>query len=74
MKTTINLPDELVGGVMREYPGVTKTSLVIMGLERLSGAAKFRKMQGLKGKLKINIPLDTLRDRHFHKWKPHAAR
>lgn len=70
MKTTINLPDQVIDQLRKYYPGITKTALILMALELLNKQAsieQFKKLQGTMPNLKID--LDTLRDRNNHKWQ-----
>lgn len=74
MKSTYNLPDELLKSVSSLYPGMTKTALIIMSLNIAKTQKHWENFKKLKGKVKINIDFDTLRDRSHHKWHlPQAA-
>lgn len=74
MKSTYNIPDDLLDSVSTLYPGMTKTAIIITGLNLAKTQKHWENFKKLKGKVKINIDLDTLRDRSHHKWHlPHAA-
>jgi len=60
MKTTINLPDQLIKKAQKELNFKNKTTLIIMGLQELLHLSSLNK---LHSKVPMDIDLDKLRDR-----------
>ena len=63
MRTTLNLPDELLREAMRATRSKTKTSVVTLALEELVRKAKSSELKKYKGKIDLEINLDELRGR-----------
>lgn len=63
MRTTLNLPDELLREAMRATRSKTKTSVVTLALEELVRKAKSAELKKYKGKIDLEINLDELRGR-----------
>jgi len=63
MKTTLNIPDDLVQEGLKITNYKTKTDLVISGIKNLIKQKKLQKLKLYKGKVKLNIDLDILRKR-----------
>ena len=63
MRTTLNLPDELLREAMRATRSKTKTSVVTLALEELVRKAKSTELKKYKGKIDLEINLDELRGR-----------
>jgi hypothetical protein len=63
MKTTINLPDQLIEKAQKELNIKNKTTLIIMGLQELIHQSSINKLRNLRGKIPLDIDLDKLRDR-----------
>ena len=63
MRTTINLPDKLVDEAMKVSECTSKTELFKMALENVIQRNKVAQIRKFKGKVNLNMDLDTLRDR-----------
>ena len=63
MRTTLDLPEELLKEAMRLTHIKTKTAVIISALEDLIRKAKIKEIQDFKGKVNMNINLDDLRKR-----------
>jgi len=63
VRTTLNLPDELLREAMRATRSKTKTSVVTLALEELVRKAKSSELKKYKGKIDLEINLDELRGR-----------
>jgi len=63
MRTTLNLPDDLITEALEITHYKTKTELIIKAIKHLIKMYKLQKLKNYKGKIKINIDLDVLRNR-----------
>lgn len=63
MKTTINIPDELMDEAQKELSIKNKTTLIVMGLQELINQNRIRKLKKYRGTLNLEIDLDVLRER-----------
>ncbi len=63
MRTTLDLPRELVAEAMELSRCKTKTELIKTALEDLIRREKLQGLQEYFGKVDLEIDLDTLRDR-----------
>jgi hypothetical protein len=63
MRTTLDLPKELIQEGMKVSEQKTKTALIIEALEDLIRKKKIQKLRDYKGKVQLNIDLNILRDR-----------
>ncbi len=63
MRTTLDIPKELMDEAMKETGAKTKSQLVKNALQAEIDRAKRKRLITLKGKIDLNIDLDTLRDR-----------
>lgn len=63
MKTSINIPEELMEEAQRELNIKNKTTLIILGLQELINQNRIRRLRKYRGTLDLNIDLDLLRDR-----------
>lgn len=64
MKTTFDLPDDLMAEAMKTRYGATKTATIIYALEQLVRTAKLAKLRALRGAMPdFNLDLDALRGR-----------
>jgi Arc/MetJ family transcription regulator len=61
MRTTLDLPDDLLSEAMRLSKVRTKTGAVILSLQELINRRKIERLRKLKGKLDLDIDLDSLR-------------
>jgi Arc/MetJ family transcription regulator len=61
MRTTLDLPDDLLSEAMRLSKVRTKTGAVVLSLQELINRRKIERLRKLKGKLDLDIDLDSLR-------------
>lgn len=64
MKTTLNLPDELINEAMQTLNMKTKSEVVIYALRDLLRRKKVASLRNYKGQVDLDIDLDTLRNRN----------
>ena len=64
MKTTLDLPVNLLEEAMRVGRCPTKTATIVMALERVVRSAKLARLQKMRGTMPdFSVDLDTLRGR-----------
>ncbi len=63
MRTTLDIPNNLVQEAMRVTQMKTKTRVIVKALEELIKKSKIAELKDFKGKIDLNIDLDALRDR-----------
>jgi Arc/MetJ family transcription regulator len=63
MRTTLELPDELVNEAMTITHSKTKTELIKTALRNLIQKEKIKSIQQYFGKVDLDIDLDTIRKR-----------
>nr|WP_320189894.1 type II toxin-antitoxin system VapB family antitoxin [uncultured Desulfobacter sp.] len=63
MRTTLDLPEDLLIEAMKVTETKTKTKVIIMALEDLIRKSKISEIKQFKGAVDLNIDLDRLRDR-----------
>ncbi len=63
MRTTLDLPEELLHEAMNITHTKTKTRVITLALEELIRKSKISEIKKYKGKIKLDIDLDKLRDR-----------
>ena len=63
MRTTINLPDDLVESALKLSQCRTKTALFTLALNNLVQQSEIIKLKNFKGKINLNLDLDQLRQR-----------
>ena len=61
MRTTLDLPEDLLKEAMQLSNVRTKTGTIILSLQELINKRKIERLRELKGKLDLDIDLDTLR-------------
>jgi Arc/MetJ family transcription regulator len=66
MKTMIDLPDELIEEAMQLTDIKTKTQVIILALQELVKKNKIAELKNFKGKVNLEIDIDTLRNRDGH--------
>lgn len=64
MRTTLDLPEELIHEAMRRLHVPTKTGVIVLALEELIRKSKLAELKKYKGAVDLEIDLDQLRDRH----------
>jgi len=63
MRTTLDLPDDLVKEAMKASCIDTKTQVIIIALQDLIRKSKLSELKKLKGKIDLDIDLDAIRGR-----------
>lgn len=63
MRTTIDLPEELVSEAMKLTKIQTKTAVIKEALSNLIQREKVKELKKYSGKVNLDIDLDTLRKR-----------
>ena len=63
MRTTLDLPEDLLKEAMQATRIQTKTKVIITALEELIRKSKISDLKKYKGKVNLDINLDTIRGR-----------
>jgi hypothetical protein len=63
MRTTLDLPIDLLDEAMKATHIKTKTKVIIIALEELIRKSKIAELKEFKGKIDLNIDLNTIRGR-----------
>jgi Arc/MetJ family transcription regulator len=63
MRTTLDLPEDLINEAMKATHINTKTRVIITALEDLIRKSKISGLKEFKGKVDIDIDMDAIRDR-----------
>jgi Arc/MetJ family transcription regulator len=63
MRTTLDLPKDLLEEAMKATHLETKTKVIITALEELIRKTKISELKKFKGKIDLDIDLDTIRGR-----------
>jgi len=63
MRTTLDLPDKLIADAMKVTHQRTKTAVIVTALEDLVRKNRIRKLSTFRGKVKLDIDLNTSRKR-----------
>lgn len=63
MRTTLDLPEDLINEAMKAAQVNTKTKAIITALEELIRKSKISGIKQYKGKIDLDIDLSTLRGR-----------
>ena len=63
MRTTLNLPEDLIDEAMRVTKINTKTQLIITALEDLIRKSKISGLKEFKGKVDLEIDMNAIRGR-----------
>jgi Arc/MetJ family transcription regulator len=64
MRTTLDLPEDLLNEAMKVTHTGTKTAVIIKALEDLVRKSRISDIKKYKGKINLDIDLDVTRDRH----------
>jgi len=64
MRTTLDLPEELLSEAMQLTHSSTKTGVIVLALKELIKKSKISDLKKYKGKIDLDIDLDVIRDRH----------
>ncbi len=63
MRTTLDLPENLLNEAMKVTHTNTKTGVIVKALEDLVRKSKISDIKKYRGKIDLDIDLDELRDR-----------
>ncbi|GMQ25534.1 hypothetical protein Aoki45_22160 [Algoriphagus sp. oki45] len=63
MRTTIEIPEELIAEVMKITGSTTKSQAIKLALEEKIARNKRKRLINMKGSIDLDIDLDVLRDR-----------
>ena len=63
MRTTLDLPIDLLNDAMKAIHAKTKTKVIIIALEELIRKSKIAELKEFKGKVDLDIDLNTIRGR-----------
>ncbi len=64
MRTTLDLPENLLDEAMKITRTSTKTGVIVRALEELVRKSKISDLKKFKGKIDIDIDLDEIRARY----------
>jgi Arc/MetJ family transcription regulator len=64
MRTTIDIPEDLINEAMDITQSATKTDLIKMALSNIIQKNKIKSLKNYKGKLDLDINLDIIRNRN----------
>jgi Arc/MetJ family transcription regulator len=64
MRTTLDLPENLLLEAMKLTHTGTKTAVIVLALRELIRKSKITDIKKYKGKIDLDIDLSKLRDRH----------
>ncbi len=64
MRTTLDIPENLLSEAMKVTKSRTKTEVIKFALENIIRKNKLQKLKSYRGELEIEINLDVLRKRH----------
>ena len=63
MRTTLDLPENLINEAMKTTQIKTKTKVIITALEELIRKSKISELKEFKGKVNLDIDLNNIRGR-----------
>ncbi len=63
MRTTLDLPEELVRQAMKASHQRTKTAVIIAALQDMVKKCRMQQLRAFRGKVDLDLDLDTLRKR-----------
>ena len=64
MRTTLDLPENLLNEAMKLTHTETKTAVIVQALEELVRKSKISDIKKYRGKIDLDVDLNELRDRH----------
>ena len=63
MRTTLDLPEDLINEAMKVSKINTKTKVIITALEELVRKSKISELKNFKGKVDLDIDMNAIRGR-----------
>ena len=63
MKTTLDLPADILDEAVKASGEKTKTATIVLALQNLIRREKMRKLRAYRGKIRLDADLDALRSR-----------
>ena len=63
MRTTIDIPEDLINEAMRITKSPTKTELIKKALYNIIQKSKIKSLKSYKGKIELDLDLNIIRDR-----------
>ncbi|HUV59058.1 MAG TPA: type II toxin-antitoxin system VapB family antitoxin [Desulfatiglandales bacterium] len=63
MRTTLDIPEDLINEAMKATHINTKTKVIVTALEGLIRKSKISDLKKFKGKVDLDIDLDVIRER-----------
>ena len=63
MRTTIDIPEDLLNEAMRSMGVKTKTTAIILGLRELLRRGKIENLRALRGKVNLDVDVKSSRRR-----------
>ena len=63
MRTTVDIPDEVMKEALRTSQAKTKTMVIVLGLKELINRHKLDQLRSLRGKVKLTVDLGKSRKR-----------
>lgn len=63
MRTTLDLPENLLNEAMRITHAETQTAVIVLALEELIRKSKISDLKKFKGRIELDINLDEIRVR-----------
>ena len=66
MRTTIDIPEELIEEALRVSQARTKTMVIVLGLKELISRHKLEQLRALRGRVKLTTDVDKSRARRRH--------
>ena len=63
MRTTLDLPENLLNEAMKISHSKTKTQTIVLALQELVRKSTIAKLKNFKGKIDIDIDINTIRNR-----------
>lgn len=64
MRTTLDLPEQLLKEAMKVTHTATKTAVIVKALEELIRKSRISVLKNYRGKINLDIDLNEIRDRH----------
>lgn len=63
MRTTVDIPEELMQEALRSSHAKTKTMVIVLGLKELVNRHKLEQLRALRGRLDLDVDVNASRKR-----------